>query len=121
MTGVRVWERTFATEEEADVVYDRMLTAEEHKLPFMIVEVERFDGHTVRVDYMTTGLDKLAHKIEATYSPPQPETVCTCGHQLAIHNSQIEDDPCERCPCDAFERADWPPDGWGEKGEQENG
>lgn len=115
MSWKRVWERTFATEEEADVVYDRMLAAEEHCLPFMVVSVERFDGNTVRVDYVTNGLDKLARAIEETYTPPSSDTPCKCGHTMELHDhtDQDEDDPCHVCACRSFERSDWPPDTWG--------
>lgn len=119
MSWQRVWERTFATEEEADIVYDRLLAAEEHRVPFMVVSVERFDGNTIRVDYITNGLDKMAARIEETYSPPEAGTPCKCGHTLAMHDhtAQDEDDPCHICGCQSFERSDWPPAEWAAKEE----
>lgn len=115
MTRQRIWTRTFATEEEADVVYDRLCAAEEHRLEFMVVQVERIDGNTIVVDFLPGGIQKLATFIESTYSPPDTTTLCTCGHPLQLHDEEDreDDDPCHVCECTGFDRADWPPREWG--------
>jgi hypothetical protein len=113
MTWHRVWKRTFATEEEADVAYDRLLASQEHRLEFMVVDVDRETGNSLTVAYSDIGLEAVAQAIEKSYHPPEPETACTCGHQFSVHDHEDEESVCHVCQCPGFDRADWPPKEWG--------
>lgn len=96
---ITVWERGFATEDEADEAYEQFLEVAQAPL-----EVDRLDAHTVRFYLDTKALESRAQIIEAEYEPTTVMTVCQCGHVAAAHRG--EDTSCEAhaCKCRSFER-----------------
>lgn len=94
---ITVWERGFATEDEADDAYDAMMDWLSAPL-----EVDRFDGHTVRVYLDTKVLESRAQVIEASYTPATLTCPCKCGHIAAVHKG--EESLCEACDCRGYER-----------------
>lgn len=93
-----VWERMFATEDEADIAYERFGTWMTDPLV-----CDRLDGNTIRVylDYQL--MESCAQKAEADYEPPTLTTVCECGHVSMAHET---DGSCRTCrTCDGFIRA----------------
>jgi hypothetical protein len=96
-----VWERNFATEDEADEAYEQFLDHVDHPQ----LEVDRYDGNTVRVYLDTHALESRAQMIEAAMEPHTITTACSCGHMAAAHKG--EDSLCsvDDCECIGFERA----------------
>jgi hypothetical protein len=107
-----VWRRTFATEELCDVAYERLVKMEQDRDPTLLTEADRRSGTEIEITISLDPLDELMHDMEVGYTPPEGSTPCSCGHNMAGHDTgdRHHDMPCKRkgCACEGFDRADWP-------------
>lgn len=87
-----VWERSFVTEDEADVAYERV--GEWLQAPLL---ADRLDGNTIRVYLDTRQLESWSQIVETEYEPPTIVSVCECGHIAASHNLDGECRACRTC------------------------
>lgn len=113
MSWRKVWSREFTTEDEADVVYEAMMreaTAADRNSA-LVIEPDRLDGLTVVLGINDSALEDYCSRVEASYTPVSSMTPCNCGHLHAAHHRHSEDAACvvSGCPCESFDRADWPP------------
>jgi hypothetical protein len=98
-----VWERGFATEDEADEAYEqfeRWLDAHPGLL------CDRFDGNTIRVYVEKDTLEAKAQMIEVAFEPPTVSDRCTCGHIALSHRGEDVSCSVDGCTCRAFARED---------------
>lgn len=95
-----VWERSFATEDEADEAYEQF----ERWVGHAPLEVDRLDGHTVRVYLDTKVLESRAQLVEASYKPTTLNSLCSCGHRAERHISEESYCNVPDCGCRGFER-----------------
>jgi hypothetical protein len=100
---ITVWERGFATEDEADEAYEQFM--DWLHAPF---EVDRFDGYTVRVYLDTKMMESKAQLIEASYTPATLTCPCVCAHIAAAHTGEESLCSVNGCECRGFERAEGP-------------
>lgn len=96
-----IWERSFATEDEADEAYERMLEGPSNVAP---LETDRYDGHTVRLYLDQRHLEAKAQLVESEFVPTTITCYCACGHIAAAHKGEESSCTVERCACRAYER-----------------